>query len=40
MLANKLTREKGYEYFFREDINEEIGNSTVREGAAKRPRLN
>ena len=37
---DKLTREKGYEYFFRESISEEIGNNTVREGNAKRQRLN
>ena len=32
---NKLTREKGYEYFFREGINEENRNSIVREVSAK-----
>ena len=37
---NKLTREKGYEYFFREGINEENSNSIIRECSAKRQRLN
>lgn len=38
--ANKLTKEKGYEYFFRETINEETQLYINREGGTKRPRLN
>lgn len=38
--GNILTRERGYEYFFRESINEEIEHNVIRESMAKRPRLN
>ncbi len=38
--ANSLTKEKGYEYFFRDTINGETQLTTNREGGTKRPRLN
>jgi hypothetical protein len=38
--ANKLTKERGYDYFFREPINEETQHHTNRERGVKRSRIN